>query len=80
MYLECSCVNTPIDEIRSFMKGARKCSYKRLIAKIKREMPTLYNELALDLPNPWDEDCKQTNTHYILVHSGIEYFINKGDL
>ena len=61
------------------MKGARKCSYKRLVAKIKREIPTLYNELSLDYPNPWDEQCKQTNTHYILVHSAIEYFINKGD-
>ena len=80
MYLECSCVDTPVSKIRSLMKGARKCSYKRLIAKIKREIPTLYKELALDFPNPWDEECKQTNTHYILVHSAIEYFINKGDI
>ena len=27
--------------------------------------------------NPFEEQCKQTKTHYILVHSSIEYFLHK---
>ena len=59
------------------MRGARKCSYKKLVNKIKKELPRLYEELLLNVPNPYAGYCKQTNTHYILVHSMIEYFILK---
>lgn len=33
--------------------------------------------LALNLYNPWADQCRQTATHFILVHSAIEYFIHK---
>ncbi len=59
------------------MKGAKRMSYKRLVSRVKREMPELYGALALNLCNPWADQCKQTKTHYILVHSAIEYFIHK---
>ena len=77
MYLECTCADVSIDKWNELMKGAKKASYKRLVGKIKKELPYLYNELRLDLINPWENDCKQTKTHYILVHSAIEYFIRK---
>lgn len=78
MYLETNCVNCGgIDRWNELMKGARKCSYKRLVARIKKEIPSLYESLCLNLYNPWEGDCQQTKTHYILVHSGIEYFIRK---
>lgn len=77
MYYETDCTATSIDEWNRFMKGARKCSYKKLVKKIKDEIPELYHALCLNLPNPYDEQCKQTKTHYILVHSAIEYFIRK---
>ena len=77
MYLECTCSDININRWNELMKGARKCSYKRLVARIKREMPELYNDLALDYYNPYEEQCKQTKTHYILVSSMIEYFIRK---
>lgn len=77
MYLECDCTNSSMEEINTLMKGARKCSYKRLVAKIKKEIPSLYNALSLDTYNPWEDECKQTKTHYILVHSAIEYFLRK---
>ena len=79
MYLETTCVNISIDQWNRLMKGARKCSYKRLVARIKKEIPELYNSLMLDIYNPWEDSCRQTKTHYILVHSAIEYFINKGE-
>ena len=77
MILECTCENISITRWNKLMSGARKASYKKLVAKIKREMPELYDALCLNLYNPWENDCKQTKTHYILVHSAIEYFIRK---
>ena len=44
---------------------------------IKKELPKLYATLSLDAYNPWCGQCQQTRTHYILVHSAIEYFIRK---
>lgn len=77
MIYECCCEDITFDKWKVLMHGARKCSYKRLISKIKREIPSLYEQLMLDVPNPYAEQCQQTNTHYILVHSMIEYFIRK---
>lgn len=77
MYYETNCTECGIDKWNALMKGARKCSYKNLIAKIKKEIPVLYNALCLDYYNPYENHCKQTKTHYILVHSAIEYFIHK---
>jgi len=77
MYYETNCTAVSIDEWNRLMKSARPCSYKRLVAKVKREIPELYQNLFLDCYNPWENDCKQTKTHYILVHSAIEHFIHK---
>ena len=77
MYYETNCTCIDIKEWKKLMKGARKCSYQRLIKKIKRELPSLYQGLALQYYNPFEEQCKQTKTHYILVHSSIEYFLHK---
>ena len=77
MYYETNCTAVSIDKWNALMKGAIKCSYKRLVAKVKREIPELYKSLCLDMYNPWEDDCKQTKTHYILVHSAIEFFIRK---
>ena len=42
-----------------------------------KELPELYSALTLNFYNPWCDQCKQTRTHFILVHSAIEYFIKK---
>lgn len=77
MYLETTCVNTTLDEWNMLMRGAKPINYKWLVNKIKRELPGIYIELALEYPNPYADQCKVTKTHYILVHSMIEYFIRK---
>lgn len=77
MTFECSCIGISVEMWNELMKGARRASYPRLVARIKRELPTLFQALALDFYNPWENECKQTRTHYILVHSAIEYFIRK---
>ena len=48
MYLECTCADITATQWDKLMRGARKASYKRLVAKIKREMPELYKALSLD--------------------------------
>jgi hypothetical protein len=77
MTFECSCNGISVERWNELMNGARRVNYTRLVRKIKQELPTLFQELALDFYNPWENECKQTRTHYILVHSGIEYFIRK---
>ena len=77
MYYETNCACISIDEWNALMKGARKCSYQRLVTRIKKEIPDLYRDLCLEFYNPFEEQCKQTKTHYILVHSAVEYFIRK---
>ena len=77
MYLEYTCETISLSKWERLMQGARKASYKKLVRLIKKEIPELYSSLSLDLYNPWKNDCKQTKTHYILVHSAIEYFIRK---
>ncbi len=77
MYYETNCTEINMEYWKELMKNSKKCSYKRLVSKIKKNLPELYNALCLNFPNPYDSHCRQTKTHYILVHSAIEYFIKK---
>jgi hypothetical protein len=77
MWLENTCVNITLQEWESYMKGSKPINYEWLKRKIKKHLPTLYNDLCLDYPNPYASHSRVTKTHYILVHSAIEYFINK---
>lgn len=77
MYYEANCTCITAERWNELTKGARRCSYKKLVARIKKEMPAFYEELCLQFYNPFEEQCKQTKTHYILVSSAIEYFIHK---
>ena len=80
MYLECTCGDVTEEKWNELYKGARPINYKWLVNKIKKELPKLYEELALNLFNPWWEESSSTKTHYILVHSAIDYFIRKSDV
>ena len=77
MYLEAQCNTVTIQRWNELMKGTRRASYRRLVSRIKRELPDLYRALCLDYPNPYDNMCWRTATHFIFVHSAIEYFIHK---
>lgn len=77
MYLDCTCEDITLDKWNDLMKSAKPINYKWLCNKIKRELPKLYSELCLNYYNPFMEQSKITKTHYILVHSAIEYFIKK---
>lgn len=77
MELECTCANISADEWAQKMKGAKPIPYKYLVGKIKKHLPWLYDALALQFPNPYDDKCSVNREYYILVHSAIEYFIRK---
>ncbi len=59
------------------MKNTKPINYKWLVNKIKKHLPQLYEALCLNFYNPWEEQCSRNKEYYILVHSGIEYFIRK---
>lgn len=77
MYLDCTCTEINTDKWNELMKGARPMSYEWLKRRVKKHLPELYNSLCMDFYNPWESNTQRTKTHYILVHSAIEYFIKK---
>ena len=77
MELQCTCVDITEKEWDQLMKCRRPMSYQWLKRKIKKHLSQLYNELNLDFYNPYENETYRTNTHYILTHSAIEYFILK---
>ena len=60
MVYETNCTEITQDKWRELMKYGRKCSYRMLAARIKRELPELYHALALQFYNPYAEQCRQT--------------------
>lgn len=77
MYYETNCTEVSLEQWKKLMRNNRKCSYKKLVNRLKEELPELYHSLCLEVPNPYGWQSRQTRTHYILVHSAIEYFIRK---
>ena len=72
-----NCTELRLSEWERLMKGARPCSYEGLVAQILTDEPGIYHSLLLNLFNPYAGQCAETDTHYILVHSIIEYFFEK---
>ena len=77
MELECTCIGIGIDRWNQLMKGNKPLNYEWLRRKVKKHLPELYDSLGLDYYNPYENHTSVTRTHYILVHSSIEYFIKK---
>ena len=57
------------------MEGAVKANGSKIRRMIKQQIPDLYESLALEYNNPYESNSKRTPTHYVYVHSGIEYFL-----
>ena len=77
MYLECTCIGIGIERWNRLMEGNKPLNYEWLRRKVKKHLPELYDSLGLDCYNPYENQTRVTKTHYILVHSSIEYFISK---
>ena len=77
MQLEHICTNITPSKWDALMKGSKPINYNWLKNKVRKHLPELYSALSLDYNNPYGHQSKVTKTHYILVHSAIEYFILK---
>ena len=68
MVYETNCTEITQDKWRELMKYGRKCSYRMLAARIKRELPELYHALAFYFT---DVSVKfmMGNTMYEYVHT-----------
>lgn len=71
--LECTCVGIGNRRWDKLMLNAVRGNSKRINQLVKKFLPDLYKELSLDLYNPYH--YYRTNTHLILVHSSVEYFL-----
>ncbi len=71
------CADIDSDEWERRMDGKRPFPYKKLVKMIKAKYPDMYEQLALQFPNPWEEDTYETPEYYILTHSAIEFFFRK---
>jgi len=69
----CTCISKR--KWDAYMDGAVKANGNKIRALIKKFLPDLYEELALQFHNPYEHQCKRTETHFIYVWSEIEYFL-----
>lgn len=73
--LDCTCVDCGgIDRWERLMEGAVKANKKMINRLVKKFLPDLYENLALNSYNPYT--YYRTDKHLILVHSAIEYFLS----
>lgn len=62
------------------MNGVKPINYKWLVNKIKKHIPQLYEALALDYYNPYENKCGVNQDHYILVHSSMSILLKSKQL
>ena len=58
MKLDCTCMDISLDEWNHLMRNAKPCNYVRLVKRIKDELPNLYEELMLNIWNPYASMCR----------------------
>ncbi len=69
------CTSITLKQFDFLMEGAVKANGSKIRKMIKKQIPDLYKSLALEYNNPYESNSQRTPTHYIYVHSGIEYFL-----
>tara|TARA_R110000868_G_scaffold14426_4_gene67223 strand:+ start:32769 stop:33029 length:261 start_codon:yes stop_codon:yes gene_type:complete len=73
--LEATCVGISMRLWEHYMKDAVKANGYEIKKLIKKHLPELAESLGLKYHNPYESNCKRTKTHFIYVHSNIEYFL-----
>jgi hypothetical protein len=72
---ESNCTSINIRKWEKLMQKSVKANGSKIRALIKTHLPDLYEYLALEFFNPYESQSVRTKTHFIYVHSGIEYFL-----
>ena len=73
LWLDATCSGINLAQWKRWMAGATRADKRRIDSLVRRHLPNLYEDLRLDLRNPYV--YYKTLTHLILVHSAIEYFL-----
>lgn len=68
-----NCALTTQAEWDKLMQGAKRANKQKINALVKKHLPDLFSDLALQFRNPYN--YFKTATHLILVHSAVEHFI-----
>jgi hypothetical protein len=76
LWLESTCADIGLAQWDRWMDGAVRADKRRINALVRRHLPELHRDLALNLRNPYN--YFKTRRHLILVHSAIEYFLGYG--
>lgn len=67
MTYETNCTLLTMQEWLFLMRRSRRCSYRLLINRIKKELPHVYDSLALQFPNPYADRCRQADGHSLYL-------------
>mgnify|MGYP003402226643 FL=1 len=73
--LECNCSQISQIKHEQLYKRAKKANGKKIRMMIKKQLPDLYNDLALEFPNPFESQSVKTEMHLIYIHSATDYFL-----
>jgi hypothetical protein len=73
LWLENACSGIGLKQWEEQMNGSVRADKRRINALVRRHLPEMYQDLALNLYNPYR--YFKTRSHLILVHSAIEYFL-----
>lgn len=68
-----NCTNVTKAEWDKLIYGAKRANKPKINTLVKKMLPDLYAEIGLNFYNPYN--YFRTDTHLILVHSQIEYFL-----
>jgi hypothetical protein len=72
-HLESTCATVTETEWNKLYHKATRANKRRIHKLVKKHLPELFTELALNLRNPYE--YFKTATHLIIVHSATDYFI-----
>ena len=73
LQLQARCSDISLSQWEKWMENATRANKKIIDGLIKKHLPDLYHEVALNFYNPYN--YFKTKKHLIMVHSGIEFFI-----
>lgn len=77
---ECNSSEITPEEWDRLTRNSTPYPEKELRVLINKYCPGIARKLVIDRPdlyNPYSELCAETPTHFIYVHSAIEYFFEK---
>lgn len=73
--LQDTCQGISMNKFNKYMENSVKANGLKIRKLIKLHLPDLFKELSLEFYNPYECQSKRTKTHFIYVHSSIEYFL-----